>query len=299
MPKSIFTHSIFLCLVLVLIALVTIKVQPTWRDVGFALYGILVLPALISVQTYCKQLLQTLRPHKNHGRHFVEDKKNTIRSIEQLRGVFPSGLGGSTFTDAKKIISHLDSQMIGFIRQSPLLQLATVDAAGGPFVSPKGDEPGFVSIRNHENCNANSEGTTLIIPDRPGNRLLFGLQNILENPNVGIVFEIPGTCTTLRCGGIAHISKDLDLLQNHVTRKCIPKVVIIVEIDYAFFHCAKSYMRSRIWDPSTWPSKKYKVGFGQYFVRKGSTFANQIDKDVQEHYDKVKLAILGECKEID
>ncbi|VEU43585.1 unnamed protein product [Pseudo-nitzschia multistriata] len=232
------------------------------------------------------------------------DDECIVRSIEELRQIMPAGLGGNCLEDAKKVIGYLDDQMINFIHHSPLIYLATVDnTTKYPFISPKGDKPGFVTVRqNHE-----TKKHTLIIPDRPGNRLLFGLQNILgqresgtdhETAKVSILFEVPGTGSTLRCGGSAWLSTDPALIRKHVARGCPPKVVILVDVDHAFFHCSKAYMRSKVWDPKSWPSKPLNVTFGRYFAKKGSLLASKIDSDVDKHYQQIQKAIDGEaCEE--
>ena len=246
--------------------------------------------------------------------------KNIIRSVKELREIMPAGGNGSNLNDSKKVIGYLDDQMIEFISKSPFLQLATCDSeTGKPFVSPKGDQPGFVTVVTikKDEIDGIMKGISLIIPDRPGNRLMLGVQNILNgSKNVSIIFEIPGMCTTLRCGGSnARISTDATLLKNHTARNCTPKVVIVIDIDYAFFHCAKAYMRSGIWDPTTWPSsssssssrqsggtgecKEFKVGFGRYYAPKDSFLANVIDNDITDHYKGVQDAINGEGKEIE
>ena len=116
---------------------------------------------------------------------------------------------------------------------------------------------------------------------------------------MGRNFEIPGSCTTLRCGRSAYISTDLGLLQSNVARKCTPKVVVVVNVRHAFFHCTKAYLCSSIWDPSTWPSEEYRVEFGCYFAPKGSSLANRIDQGVVDHYAGVKKAIDGEGEKIE
>jgi predicted pyridoxine 5'-phosphate oxidase superfamily flavin-nucleotide-binding protein len=253
-----------------------------------------------------------------------ENDQNIIRSVKELREIMPAGGNGSNLNDSKKVIGYLDDQMIEFISKSPFLQLATIDSkTGKPSVSPKGDQPGFATVvtGKKDEIDGIMKGISLIIPDRPGNRMMLGLQNILNgNKNVSIIFEIPGMCTTLRCGGInARISKDTTLLKNHTARNCTPKVVILIDIEYAFFHCAKAYMRSGIWDPTTWPSsssssssssrqsggnnegecKEFKVGLGRYYAPKDSFLANVIDNDITDHYKGVQDAINGEGKEVE
>jgi len=253
-------------------------------------------------------------------------RQHTIRTIEELRSVLPAGRSGTSLEDAKKVVfGHLDDQMIRFIEASPLLYLATVDTTTtnhnhAPTISPKGDKPGFVGILRRP------EGHTLVLPDRPGNRLLFGLQNIVSSGNsnnnnsnnnssnsnnnnnnaggnrnkdapVSILFEVPGTGTTLRCGGTARVSTDPELLSEHSARGCAPRVVVLVDIEHAFFHCAKAYMRSGVWDPSTWPQKPLAVCFGRYFAGGNPGLARAIDEGVEKHYGDVQKAIDGESCE--
>ena len=218
----------------------------------------------------------------------VVDNDDIIHTIQELRDLMPAGNShGSTLHDAKKILhGYLDEQMMAYIQRSPFVQLGTVDHLGRPYISPKGDAPGFVSIiKQHpspdEDPDQEEKGIGLILPDRPGNRLLFGLQNLLrtgdddneddedeKQPNpptkqqrktttttkkkkknyVSLLFEIPGMNTTLRVGGKnARISTNTKLLHDHMARRCVPKVVILIDIEYAFFHCSKAYMRSRLW----------------------------------------------------
>lgn len=229
--------------------------------------------------------------YSTKDQHQLTTKKNTIQTLHELRNTIPAGSSGTNFNNAKKVIPYLDEQMVGFIERSPFLQLSTINENGYPFISPKGDEPGFVTVITSDKY---PKSSTLIIPDRPGNRLLFGLQNILDNPKVGILFEIPNTNTTLRCGGIASLSKDPKLLQCHIARKSEPRVVLVIQISYAFFHCAKSYMRAQLWDTNIWPAEEYAVKFGQYFVPRLSKIAQKIDDDVQNKYCQIQKAIKGE-----
>ncbi len=266
----------------------------TWREVVFAVAGFFI--ACINPKKEQKLSQTPISSQKNRfetDMDMIWETKDVIRTIDQLREVLPSRGSGSNFHDANKVITYLDDQMIYFIQQSPFLQLSTSDGNGVSFISPKGDEPGFVTIIK----DSSGRGKVLIIPDRPGNRLVFGLQNLLENPNISILFEIPGTCTTIRCGGIACISKEARLLQDHVARRTVPKVVILVHVQHAFFHCSKAYMRSKLWDPSSWPKKEFQVRFGEYFSPKDSEGAKSVDQRVMDTYAKVQLAIDGHCEE--
>lgn len=216
--------------------------------------------------------------------------KYAIKTVADLRRVIPAGSSGSCLSDAPKVLDHLDDQMDGFIRRSPFIHLATTDKDGVVHVSPKGDEPGFVAIVNPKK---------LIIPDRPGNRLILGLRAIVEgNPNVGICFQIPGNNATLRLGGRARLTVDPQLLTDMAARGVDATVAIVVEIQYSFFHCSKAYIRSKIWKPETWPFRKdlYGVSHGAYFT-KNPTIQSIIDKEVETHYAAVQDAVDGKVPE--
>ena len=216
-----------------------------------------------------------------------------VSTLTQLRETIPAGLSGSCATDAPKVLDHLDEQMIRFVQRAPFLQLATADANGQPFVSPKGDAPGFVRVVEHEP----NRGVALRIPDRPGNQLIFGWQNLLQGTGrVGLCLVIPGCETTLRCGGTALLTRDPALLDEHAARGLPATIVLHVGIEYAFFHCAKAYLRSRLWEPQSWPAEKHRVKFGPYFHRNAAR-SDALDDAIDEHYRRVQRAVAGECNE--
>lgn len=135
----------------------------------------------------------------------------------------------------------LDAHCRAFIARSPFLVLGTANAAGECDVSPKGDPPGFVHVLDDKH---------LLIPDRPGNRRLDGLRNILENPHVAMIFFVPGRGETLRVNGRAWIVEDEDWLEPLAVVGKRPRFGIGVEVDEVFLHCPKALMRSCLWDPS-------------------------------------------------
>lgn len=143
-----------------------------------------------------------------------------------------------------KIQSDLDDAMRAFIQRSPLLFLATWDPSGQPDISPKGDAPGFVQI---------DAANRLLIPDRPGNKLVFGFRNILANPNIGLIFAVPRMRETLRIKGRATLSKDPALLQQLEAGGKPATLCTRVEVDECFFHCGKAMIRSKLWQSQHWP----------------------------------------------
>jgi hypothetical protein len=157
------------------------------------------------------------------------------------------------------------------------LLLATTDAAGKPDVSPKGDGPGFVAVQ---------DDGTLVIPDRKGNKLLFGLQNILANPRVALLFLVPGTEETLRVHGTAELTADPKLLERLTARGQPAQLAIRVRVDACFFHCAKAFKRSQLWQPATWP-ERLRISFGKMLAPRlngGDELARQIDQLIETDY---------------
>ena len=143
-----------------------------------------------------------------------------------------------------KELGALDVHCRAFIARSPFLLLATSNAAGQCDVSPKGDAAGFVHVLDERR---------LLIPDRPGNKRLDGMRNLLQNAHVGLIFLVPGVEETLRVNGRGWIVRDEDLLARCEVRGKVPILGVGVEVEEAFIHCAKAFKRSGLWEPERWP----------------------------------------------
>lgn len=142
---------------------------------------------------------------------------------------------------------RLDEHCRAFIARSPFALLSTANARGECDVSPKGGPPGFVTV---------IDDRRLLIPDATGNRRLDSLENILENPGVGLLFLIPRLGETLRVNGTAALTCDPALLDGLATGGHPPKLGLVVTVEQAYLHCAKAIMRSRLWDERTWPDEE-------------------------------------------
>lgn len=140
-----------------------------------------------------------------------------------------------------KISDRLNPLTRQFIERAPFLCLATSDAEGRCDVSPRGDPPGFVRIL---------DDTTLLIPERPGNRLADSLRNILQNPGVGLLFIIPGVSDSFRVNGRATLTVDPELLAPCAVEGKVPALGILVDIESAYTQCSKAFLRSHLWDPA-------------------------------------------------
>jgi uncharacterized protein len=173
-----------------------------------------------------------------------------ITSRDQLRVHYAEAKGRA----ARKTIDHLEGHCRQFIALSPFLLLSTASDEGKGDVTPRGDAPGFVAVLDNHH---------LAIPDRPGNNRLDSLENILENPEVGILFMIPGFMETLRVNGTAQIRTDDDLRERFVVNGRLPASVLVVEVREAFMHCAKSIMRARLWEADAQVNRKLMPTIGQ------------------------------------
>jgi len=178
----------------------------------------------------------------------------------------------------EKNIDHLDEYAKAYIAQSPFIVLSSANKNGQVDASPKGDAPGFVLVEDEN---------TLVIPDRPGNKLAYGHHNILENPNVGVLFMIPNTAETLRVNGRAVLDSDSDLLSRLSAREKPALLAIRVTVDECFFHCGKAFLRSKLWNPEDW-GERHRVSFGEMYAARKSlskTVAKSIDQSIDHDYE--------------
>ncbi|OEV03182.1 pyridoxamine 5'-phosphate oxidase family protein [Streptomyces oceani] len=130
-----------------------------------------------------------------------------------------------------------------WLAHSPFCLIATSAPDGSCDVSPKGDPPGFVKALDDH---------TLAIPDRPGNKRIDSLRNILANPHVGLLFLLPGRGDTLRINGRARIVREAPFLDEMTVRRHRPKLALVVHIEEIYHHCAKAFLRSALWKPEQW-----------------------------------------------
>lgn len=168
---------------------------------------------------------------------------NILRTEDALREVYGHASGRA----ATKAIPSLDPHCRRFIELSPFLVMGSAAKDGPADVSPKGDLPGFVQVLDDH---------TLVIPDRPGNRRIDSMTNIVENPHVALIFMIPGISETLRVNGRAHVSVDPDLLQSMAVNGKPAVSAIVVQVDEAYLHCAKAFIRSKLWDSALQQDRK-------------------------------------------
>lgn len=155
-------------------------------------------------------------------------------------------LGEPSEVVRRKQLPRLDRHCRAIIARSPLVLLGTADAAGGCDVSPRGDAPGSVLVL---------DDATLAIPERPGNRRADSLRNIVQTGAVGLLFLVPGVEEVLRVNGRGWVVRDPALLERMEARGKRPLLAIGVEVRECYLHCAKAMIRSRLWQPESWPER--------------------------------------------
>jgi uncharacterized protein len=153
-----------------------------------------------------------------------------------------------------KVTDRVNDLTRRFIDRSPFVLLATSAPDGTCDVSPRGDPPGFVRVLDER---------TLLLPERPGNRLADSLRNILRNPHVGLLFVIPGIGDTLRVNGRARIVTDPELLTPSAVEGKTPKLGLVIEVDEVFTHCSKAFLRSQLWDPDSYVDRSELPSSGE------------------------------------
>ena len=165
--------------------------------------------------------------------------RREVNSVDELRAI----VGQPDQYVANKVKDRLSPIQRDWLAHSPLGFVATTDADGRVDVSPKGDPPGFVHV---------IDDATIAIPERPGNKRVDGYRNVLERPHVGTLFLIPGRGDTLRINGTARILADADYFDAMTVKGKRPILALEIDVEEVFFHCAKAFLRSDAWDPSTW-----------------------------------------------
>jgi uncharacterized protein len=149
-------------------------------------------------------------------------------------------LGEPTELVRNKIADRLNPLTRQFIERSPFLVVATGRPDGGLDVSPRGDPAGFVRILDER---------TLLLPDRPGNKLADTLTNLLEDNRIALLFLIPGVNDTFRVNGRARIVDEAELLAASEVEGKTPRLGILVQIEEAYTQCPKALLRSELWNP--------------------------------------------------
>jgi uncharacterized protein len=160
---------------------------------------------------------------------------SVVATIEQLEAIY--GFPGESST--VKVADRITPSYRVLIEKSPFAALAT-SGPDGLDCSPRGDLPGFVRIHDDK---------TLMLPDRRGNNRVDSLRNIVRDPRVALLLLIPGSGSTLRVNGRAHVSAEPELLASFKVEGKTPRSVIVMTVDEIYFQCARAIVRSDLWNP--------------------------------------------------
>ena len=201
----------------------------------------------------------------------MPDSPEFVKDEKQLRCEFaaPSELV------IRKCLSQLDQHFRQFIAHSPFLCLASADENGAADVSPRGDAPGFVCVIDDKH---------VLIPDRVGNNRLDSLSNITRNPNVGLIFFIPGVDETLRVNGQARVVRNWQALSELEANGKAPHTGLLVEVAEAYFQCGKALKRAKLWSDSNRIERSQLSSFGQALV--DQTQSTMTAQELNEYIDQ-------------
>jgi uncharacterized protein len=168
--------------------------------------------------------------------------EGAVEQVEQLREFYDAPMERAVTKD----IGYIDEMCRRLIAAAPMLFVATFSADGRGDVSPRGGPPGFASVLDDRH---------LAIPDATGNRRLDTLENVVATGRAALIFVIPGRDTTLRVNGSACVSAEPELLDRLTPVGKPPRTAIVVESEEVYVHCPKAFVRSRLWDPHSWPDE--------------------------------------------
>jgi hypothetical protein len=197
----------------------------------------------------------------------------TITDVAELR----EAIGSPTPLVQSKIADRLNDLTRQFIERSPFVCVATARPDGGLDVSPRGDPAGFVRIIDER---------TLLLPDRPGNKLADTLTNLLADDRIGLLFLIPGVGDSFRVNGRATIVQDDELLAGSAVDGKVPKLGIVVAVEEAYTQCSKALIRSDLWNPEHHVDRSELPSAGAILksVAEAEVDADQYDRERAERY---------------
>ncbi|MFT4698089.1 MAG: PPOX class probable FMN-dependent enzyme [Flavobacteriaceae bacterium] len=197
-----------------------------------------------------------------------------VSNLDELREIYgkPSGRAKD------KVLKSLEKHSIHFIENAPFLTLSTMNQTGEMDCSPRGGNPGFVKVLNE---------TCIVIPDAKGNNRVDSLSNIVETGNIGLLFIIPGLDETLRVNGHAYISTNEEHINLFSSEEKTIKACIVITIEEVFLHCAKAFMRSKLWKLEAQIKRSYFPSMGQMLKDQiGSTEEPEDTEAMIKRYQK-------------
>jgi PPOX class probable FMN-dependent enzyme len=173
----------------------------------------------------------------------ADGQDHVITTTGQLESLYADAPYGPALI---KEVDRVTPQYRKLIEAAPFVVIAT-SGPEGLDCSPRGDPPGFVRVIDEK---------TLVIPDRRGNNRIDSLRNLVRDPRIALLFLIPGVGETMRISGRAKISTDPKLTETFAINGKVPKCVLVVTVETAYFQCTKAIIRSKLWDPASKVDRK-------------------------------------------
>lgn len=215
------------------------------------------------------------------GKTYFTNGKFSQR-INRMNGIADKNNLGQLYGDPSeravlKQLDHLDKHCRAFIEISPFLVIGTMGSDGLGDVSPRGDAPGFVKVRDER---------TIYLPDRLGNNRTDTLLNVLDNSGVGLLFLVPGMNETLRVNGNARITIDNNILEGLSAQGKAPRSALEISVKEAYLQCAKALIRSKLWEENYKIERKSFPSLGKIIsdqIGRGDD-ENRAEKSIQEGY---------------
>jgi PPOX class probable FMN-dependent enzyme len=183
---------------------------------------------------------------------FDPEKISYVASIDDVRRRHPPAMTRAT----GKVLTSLDKHCRAILERSTFCLVGTQGPHGGD-VSPRGDPAGFVRVLDHRH---------ILLPDRIGNNRFDSMANLFVNPVIGLLFLVPGVSETLRVNGLGRVTDDAELLAASAVQRRAPRVGILVAVQEAFLHCAKSLNRAGLWDPARQINRSELPSYGDMLV---------------------------------
>ena len=215
------------------------------------------------------------------GKTYFTNGKYSQR-INRMNGIADKNNLGQLYGDPSeravlKQLDHLDKHCRAFIEISPFLVIGTMGSDGLGDVSPRGDAPGFVKVRDEK---------TIYLPDRLGNNRTDTLLNVIDNSGVGLLFLVPGMNETLRVNGNARITIDENILEGLSAQGKAPRSALEISVEEAYLQCAKALIRSKLWEEDYKIERKSFPSLGKIIsdqIGRGDD-ENRAEKSIQEGY---------------
>ena len=144
----------------------------------------------------------------------------------------------------RKDIGHLDEMCRRLIAAAPMLFIGTYSAEGRATSARAAGRPASsrcstTSTSRSRTPPATAASTRSRTSSRPA------------APRV--IFVIPGRDTTLRVNGAARVTAEPELLEQLTPVGKPPRTAIVLEAEEVYAHCPKAFVRSKLWDPASWP----------------------------------------------